>query len=110
MEELLTDQEKDLLISFNENKELKEVVKKVLTFSIYGCGISEKGKKVATNINWALGLTPSWNMNKQGVKPEDVGKELMLKAEALAQVEDAFSRIEKFQKVEEKEPKTNKAR
>ena len=110
MEEFLTSAEQDLLVSFNENKQLKEVIKKALTISIYECGTIEKGKKHSANVNWALGLTPSWNLSRVGMKPEDIGKELMLKAEALAQVEDAFSRIEKFQKVEEKEPKTNNAR
>jgi hypothetical protein len=110
MEDFLTPEEQDLLVSFNENKQLKEVIKKALTISIYECGTIEKGKKHSANVNWALGLTPSWNATRTGVSPEEVGKELMLKAEALAQVEDAFSRIEKFQKVEEKEPKENKAR
>ena len=110
MEDYLTDEEKDLLISFNQNKQLKDAVKKELTFSIYGCGTTKKGKELTMNVNWALGLTPAWNASKQGVLPELVGRELMLKAEALAQVEDAFSRIEKFQKVEDKEPKENNAR
>ena len=106
-DDLLTDLEQDLVISFNENEALKEAVRKVLTASIYELGVHKKGKKSQANINWLLKFTPAWNAGLQQVGPADVGLKVMVAAEALAQLENAFDKLSEYKKVVVKEEQKN---
>lgn len=105
MEDFLTEVEQNLLIAFNENTELKEAVRKILTASIYEMGIVKKGKKRDVNINWILKFTPAWNAGLQTATPEEVGLKVMVAAEALAQIENAFDKLLEYRKVEIKDNK-----
>ena len=109
-DDILTDVEQELVTSFNENEALKEAVRKVLTQSIYEMGVSKKGKKRAANINWMLKFTPAWNAGLQTATAESVGLKVMVAAEALAQLENAFERLSDYKKVVETKETINEAR
>jgi hypothetical protein len=109
-DDILTEVERDLVVQFNENKDLVEAVRKVVTMSIYNMGVVKKGKKIPANINLFLRFTPAWNAGLQGAKPEDVGNKVMVMAEALAQLENAFDKLSEYKKVEEGKIKTNIAK
>lgn len=109
-DDILTDVEQDLVIQFNENQDLKEAVRKILTASIYEFGVQKKGKKTQANVNWLLKFTPAWNAGLQGVSPADVGLKVMVAAEALAQLENAFDKLSEYKKVAEKTNTINEAR
>jgi hypothetical protein len=102
MEEFLTEVEASLIEQFVSNEELVNAVRKQIEFSIYGMGTKKKGKKLDADINWALSLTPAWaDPNRNPLKtftPESVGTELMIKAEALAEVKRAFTTLLEFKK------------
>jgi len=110
MESYLTEVEQNLIADFNANEELKEAVKKVLTRSIYNMGVLKKGKKAQQNINWLLKFTPAWNAGLQEVDPAQVGMKVMVAAEALAQLENAFEELTAYTKVAEKKIETNIAK
>ena len=110
MEDFLTETEAALLAEFAVNEELKEAVKKVLCRNIYQSGVIGKGKKHQANINFALGLTPAWNASKQQVTPAEIGLSLMVKAEALALLEDSFQTISDMKKVVTKVNQNNIAK
>lgn len=109
-EDILTEVEQDLVIAFNENKDLVEAVRKVLTFTIYEAGVVKKGKKRDANINTFLRYTPAWNAGLQGATSESVGQKVMILAEALAQLENAFDKLSEYKKVKVNEIKTNIAK
>lgn len=114
MEEFLTEVEADLIANFVENEALLEAVRKQIEFSIYGMGVKHKGKKPQADINWALSLTPAWSdPNRNPLKtftPESVGTELMIKAEALAEIKRAFNTLLEFKKVKLEDKKENIAK
>lgn len=110
-EDILTDVEQDLVAQFLENEPLVEAVRKVLTQSIYYFGVQEKGKRKQANINWLLRYTPAWNIELQDTTPDKVGLKVMIAAEALAQLENAFTTLSDYKKAEVKEGKNkNEAR
>lgn len=107
---ILTNEEQDLVIAFNENQKLREAVRKVLTASIYNKGVIRKENSPAANINWILKYTPAWNEALQKISPAEVGLKVMVAAEALAQLENAFGELCTYTKVVEKPNKPNKAK
>lgn len=109
-EDILTDEEQNLIQIFNENEALKEAVRKVLTSSIYDMGVIKKKNSRRANINWILKFTPAWNSTLQQASPADVGLKVMVAAEALAQLENAFDKLSEYKKVEETIIKENKAK
>lgn len=109
-EDILTEVEQDLVSAFNENKDLVEAVRKVLTFTIYEAGVVKKGVKRDANINTFLRYTPAWNRDLQEATEESVGRKVMIVAEALAQLENAFDKLLEYKKVKVGEIKENKAR
>ena len=100
-DDILTDLEQDLLDSFVTNEPLVEAVRKVLTYSIYEMGTVKKGKKNSANVNWMLKFTPAWNAGLQQAEPAQIGLKVMVAAEALAQLENAFDKLKEYKKVAE---------
>jgi len=105
-DDILTEAEQNLIISFNSNTEMKESVKKVLLRGIYENGVIKKGKKVDATKNWALSL----GLNQPvSVSNEAIGAKLVALSEAIQFLENAFSQLSGYKKAEPAEPQTNKA-
>jgi hypothetical protein len=108
MEDILTEVEQDLVIAFNNQPEMVDAVRKVITHTIYELGVTKKGKKADSNINSLLKYTPAWGGN-QTITDEQLGQRIKVISEALAEIERAFEKLSEYKKVKVNEIVENKA-
>ena len=110
--EAFSELEKDLVVAFNENTNMKNAVIKALTHSIYELGTIKKNRDIkAIETNWILSCTPDFNSTIPDATPEEVGKKVMNIANGLRQLNNAIHYLDEFSKAEttEEKPKGNPA-
>lgn len=103
--EYLTKVQIDKIKAFNEDKDLKNAIYKVLLVPLYQHGRMEQGEHNATK-NFVL--TPVFNMllgKREMWEPEKIGNFTLASAMAIQFVEQGFGELDKFtvEKVEKKE-------
>jgi hypothetical protein len=104
--EYLSDVERELVVSFNENPQMKEAVKKVLLAGLYENGTLRAGQPANFKQNVALGLVS----HRGDYTNEQIGADLRAVFEGGAIVENAFEKISTFVREEPKKKGQNPAR
>lgn len=108
---ILSEQEKDLIMKFAENKPLFEAVKKYTLAVVYKHGTMSKGVPFTGTRNFALNL--AWGATQNGGIPrsdEELGQNLRALTYATQLVESGFKELSEFKKVENlEEPIKNPA-
>ena len=107
MQDILTELEKEFVISFNENLQMKEAVKKVMLQFIYSEGVVNKeGETQDLKNNWAMVSA----FNEGAISNEQLGERIRAKAEGLRFLNNAFEKLDDYKKVVEETPKENIAK
>ena len=104
LNEQLSDAEKSQLEAFNANPLLKEAVRKVILFPLWGSGTFKPGEKHNLD-NFILGYVLN-NLDKDDTV---IGKDLKIKAMAVKLIETAFMELEAYERPEESTPTSNPA-
>lgn len=96
MDEYLSDSEKEMVESFYANAPLREAIKKVILFDVYGNGVLKKDKAAVPTRNAALSLF--MRHQNEVVTDEALGAQLRAMGEAVIMVEGSFDRMAKVRK------------
>ena len=109
LENLLNDVEVLQIQGLLQNEFLKNAIKKVFLFEVYGQGVIDD--EIDTNINFAIQLVLNKDWTSKNLSDEQVGKNLKNAIAGIQFVESGFLRLEKFNIVKENKPdKENPAR
>ncbi len=84
----------ELLTAFNENAELKHVLKEVLLRGIYGEGVIKEGEDNNSYRNWAINIAMDIDGSPSMDSNEQKGARLSAVAEGLRFLESSFKMIE----------------
>ena len=110
-ETFLDDREKAEVQRFLENDILKNAVKKIFLFGIYGNGTLEAGKDPEPSQNFALSLIWDASGRELSQTNEQLGERLRASAEGIRFLETGFALLDKFKAAPKvKEEKKNPAR
>ena len=104
--EILNDVEKAAVQQFCAFGTMREAVKKVLLAAIYHNGTLKPGAPAEPLINKALTIPH----NHPDFTNEQVGADLRAMYHGIMLLEEGFKQLDSYKKVEEKQPKPNKAR
>lgn len=106
LDHVLSDVEKDLLITFMAKPVLVEAVKKVVLASVYFNGTLRKDEPADPARNAALSL--AFN-SLAAVSNENLGADIRALTEGVRLVETGFSKLDKFKSEAPKPVKTSKS-
>jgi len=93
LNKILNEREREQLVSFNNNESLKNAVKKVLLYNIYGSEVMQPGELLEKETSWIYAL-PNENVK---ATDEEIGKMVRIRVSALTFLEDAFKALEAYQ-------------
>ena len=94
MNKILDEQEETYVQQFYENEQMREAVKKVLLYPLYGNGVMKKGQSENTSKNWVFSVMGNTN--------ENLGALVRARAEGIHMIEEGFKLLSKFKKQENK--------
>jgi len=100
----LSDREVELLQALNEQTELIEAIRKVISVGIQSNGVAKAGLVYAPMFNWAIQIAQAKDKTN-----EQIGESTRAVSEGLMMLQLGINEILMFKKAEEKTTKTNKA-
>lgn len=98
---MLSDLEREKIIVFNKDPDMKEAVRKVLLAAVYSNGTLKKDEKADPLKNGALGLAFLALNGRAVVSNEQLGEDLRAYAQGVNLLETGFKQLEKVTKDEE---------